>query len=147
MGKWSRLSKPKTATIPSASSAKPIVASWSSAGNGSATPYPSIQPDSISNEYYLTDLIAMAVDELGVGAVRAVTTSDLSDAWGVNDRRQLATAEALLHDRTCARLLRDGVTITNPALVTIEPEVTIAADCVIQPGACCVGRPELAPAA
>ena len=86
----------------------------------------------------------MAVNELGVGAVRAVTTSDLSDAWGVNDRSQLATAEALLHERTCNRLLRDGVTITNPALVTIEPEVTIAADCVIQPGSVLRGQTQIA---
>ena len=104
---------------------------------------PRIQPDSISNEYYLTDLIAMAVNELGVGAVRAVTTSDLSDAWGVNDRSQLATAEALLHERTCHRLMLQGVTITNPALVTIEPEVVIAADCVIQPGSVLRGQTQI----
>lgn len=104
---------------------------------------PRIQPDSVSNEYYLTDLVAMAVGELGVGAVRAVVSSDINDAWGVNDRSQLATAAAILHNRTCTRLLMHGVSITNPALVTIEPEVIIGVDCVIEPGSVLRGQTQI----
>lgn len=99
---------------------------------------PRITPDAVSNEYYLTDLVALAVATHGPGAVRAVAVADISEAWGVNDRSQLASAEAMLHSRTTQQLLASGVTITNPNLVTIEPEVHIGADSVILPG--CVIR-------
>ena len=99
---------------------------------------PRITPDSVSNEFYLTDLVALAVAESGPGTVRAVSVADISEAWGVNDRSQLASAEAMLQARTTQQLLANGVTITNPNLVTIEPEVQIGADSVILPG--CVIR-------
>lgn len=102
------------------------------------TALPQITPDSVSNEYYLTDVVALTVAQYGVGSVRAVRVADVSEAWGVNDRIQLATAEAMLHDRTTQQLMASGVTITNPHLVTIEPEVRIGADSVILPG--CVLR-------
>jgi bifunctional UDP-N-acetylglucosamine pyrophosphorylase/glucosamine-1-phosphate N-acetyltransferase len=102
------------------------------------TALPLIPADSVSNEFYLTDLVALCVAHHGVGSVRGRTVSDVSEAWGVNDRIQLATAEAMLHARTTQQLMSNGVTITNPSLVTIEPEVRIGADSVILPG--CVLR-------
>lgn len=99
---------------------------------------PTITPDAISNEYYLTDLVACAVTQRGTGAVRALRVADSSEAWGVNDRIQLASAEAMLHTRTTQHLMANGVTIINPQLVTIEPEVHIGADTIIAPG--CVLR-------
>lgn len=99
---------------------------------------PHIQPDAVSNEFYLTDLVALCVAQHGTGSVRALTVADVSEAWGVNDRIQLATAEAMLHARTTQHLMTCGVTITNPQLVTIEPEVRIGADSIILPG--CVLR-------
>ena len=99
---------------------------------------PLITPDSVSNEYYLTDLVAHAVTQHGAGAVRGLRVTDTSEAWGVNDRMQLATAEAMLHTRTTQHLMASGVTISHPHLVTIEPEVQIGPDTVIAPG--CVLR-------
>jgi len=101
---------------------------------------PRITPNPLTNEYYLTDLVAMAVAEFGVGSVRALHAPDANDAWGVNDRLQLAAAEAILLDRTCQALMASGVTIPHPLQVSIAPEVVIAADSVILPGCVLMGR-------
>lgn len=100
---------------------------------------PRVTPNELTNEYYLTDLVALAVADAGVGAVRAVVATDASDAYGVNDRIQLAEAERLLQERTNRRLMAQGVTIIQPHQVVIAPEVTIGADCVIWPGSVIVG--------
>lgn len=102
------------------------------------TALPRITPDAISNEYYLTDLVTLAVTQHGAGAVRSIVVADISEAWGVNDRSQLATAETMLQTRTTQQLMASGVTITSPHMVSIAPEVQIGADSIILPG--CVLR-------
>lgn len=101
---------------------------------------PRVTPNPLTNEYYLTDLVAMAVAEFGVGSVRALRATDPNDAWGVNDRLQLAAAEAILLDRTCQALMASGVTIPHPLQVSIAPEVVISADTVILPGCVLTGQ-------
>ena len=101
---------------------------------------PRVTPNPLTNEYYLTDLVALAVADHGVGAVRAVSAADPNDAWGVNDREQLAAAEAMLHQRTIGALLRAGVSIPHPGMVSIAPEVQIAADTTILPGCVLTGH-------
>ncbi|MFM2033205.1 MAG: hypothetical protein RLZZ297_1970 [Chloroflexota bacterium] len=104
---------------------------------------PRVTPNPLTNEYYLTDLVALAVADHGSGAVRAVSASDPDDAWGVNDRAQLAAAEAILHQRTIAALLQAGVSIPHPGQVAIAPEVHIAADTTILPGCVLTGATEI----
>lgn len=82
-------------------------------------------------EYYLTDLVGMAVDE-GL-TVKAVVTEDASEAMGINTRVHLAEAERLLRQRVNERWMRAGVTIVDPATTYIEPDVTIGRDTVIRP--------------
>jgi bifunctional UDP-N-acetylglucosamine pyrophosphorylase/glucosamine-1-phosphate N-acetyltransferase len=100
---------------------------------------PRVIPNELTNEYYLTDLVAIAVADTGVGAVRAVVAADASDAYGVNDRIQLAEAERLLQERTNRRLMAQGVTIVQPQSVLIAPEVVIGQDCTIWPGSVITG--------
>lgn len=100
---------------------------------------PRVTPNALTNEYYLTDLVALAVADAGVGAVRAVVAADASDAYGVNDRIQLAEAERLLQERTNRRLMVHGVTIVQPHTVLIAPEVVLGQDCVIWPGSIILG--------
>jgi bifunctional UDP-N-acetylglucosamine pyrophosphorylase/glucosamine-1-phosphate N-acetyltransferase len=57
---------------------------------------------------------------------------------GINDRVQLAEAEAALRQRTLRRLMLAGVTIRDPATTYIDDTVVIAADTIIEPG--CVLR-------
>jgi bifunctional UDP-N-acetylglucosamine pyrophosphorylase/glucosamine-1-phosphate N-acetyltransferase len=89
-------------------------------------------PLSAKGEYYLPDLVNLARGE-GL-TVQATLTQDEEEVLGVNDRLQLAEANAVLRRRTLEGLLRSGVTIVDPATTYIEPEVIIEADTVIQPG-------------
>ena len=89
-------------------------------------------PLSAKGEYYLPDLVNLArADGL---SVRATLTQDEEEVLGVNDRRQLAEANAVLRRRTLDSLMQSGVTIVDPETTHVEPEVTIEPDTVIQPG-------------
>ncbi len=89
-------------------------------------------PLSAKGEYYLPDLVNLARAE-GL-SVRATLTQDEEEVLGVNDRLQLAEANAVLRRRTLDDLLRSGVTIVDPATTYVEPEVAVEPDTVIQPG-------------
>lgn len=82
-------------------------------------------------EYYLTDLIAIAVADRK--RVRAIECEDGSEAIGVNNRAHLADAAAILQQRINLDWMLAGVTIMNPASTYIEPGVQIGSDTVIWP--------------
>jgi len=89
-----------------------------------------------SGERYLTDLVAMALREAGNdgGWPVAAIATDETEAMGINDRVQLAEAEAALRQRTLRRLMLDGVTIRDPATTSIDDTVVIGKDTMIEPG-------------
>jgi bifunctional UDP-N-acetylglucosamine pyrophosphorylase/glucosamine-1-phosphate N-acetyltransferase len=89
-------------------------------------------PLSAKGEYYLPELVNLA-REAGL-SIRATLTQDEEEVLGVNDRLQLAEANAIVRRRTLEDLLRSGVTIVDPATTYVEPEVTIEPDAVIHPG-------------
>jgi bifunctional UDP-N-acetylglucosamine pyrophosphorylase/glucosamine-1-phosphate N-acetyltransferase len=99
-------------------------------------------PVSPKGEYYLPELVNIARGQKL--SVRATLTEDEGEVLGVNDRSQLAEANATLRRRTIAGLLSAGVTIVDPATTYIEPEVTIEPDAVIQPGCHLRGRTRIA---
>ena len=68
--------------------------------------------DNAQGEYYLTDLVAMAVKD-GV-PVEAVEAPTISEVMGVNDKLQLAEAEAAFRRREAEALMRAGVTLIDP---------------------------------
>jgi bifunctional UDP-N-acetylglucosamine pyrophosphorylase/glucosamine-1-phosphate N-acetyltransferase len=82
-------------------------------------------------EYYLPDLIGMAVAE-GL-RVEAVTTEDAAEALGINTRVHLAEAESVLRRRINEHWMLAGVTIVDPATTYVEPGVTIGRDTTIWP--------------
>ncbi len=84
-------------------------------------------------EYYITDLVEMAISE-GLGAF-AWCTEDSSSIMGVNNRVQLADASAIMQDRIIKRHMMNGVTFVNPYSVVIEDSVEIGNDTEIWPGA------------
>ncbi len=86
-------------------------------------------PLSSKGEYYLTDLVAMAVKE-GKGLGIAIT-DDLDEAIGVNTREHLAEAEGALRRRIQSRWMLAGVTLQDPASTYIGPEVSLGADTVV----------------
>lgn len=85
-------------------------------------------------EYYLTDLVAMAVAERGPGAAIASATADEREAWGVNDRAQLAQAEAVMRERILGDLMRAGVTVTDPGATYVDAGVSVGGDTTLLPG-------------
>ena len=85
-----------------------------------------------SGERYLTALAAAASAE-GTPA-RAVTAADPDEVRGINDRAQLAEAEAVMRRRINRGHLLAGVTIIDPQTTYIEAGVTIGEDTVIEPG-------------
>jgi bifunctional UDP-N-acetylglucosamine pyrophosphorylase/glucosamine-1-phosphate N-acetyltransferase len=88
-------------------------------------------PKSPKGEYYLTDLVGMAVDE---GCkVETLTTDEVSEALGINTRVHLAEAESVMRRRINEKWMLGGVTIVDPATTYIEAGVTLGADTVVYP--------------
>ncbi|NDJ35092.1 MAG: UDP-N-acetylglucosamine diphosphorylase/glucosamine-1-phosphate N-acetyltransferase [Chloroflexi bacterium] len=88
-------------------------------------------PLSAKGEYYLTDLVAIAV---GQGEqITAITLDDPLEAIGINTRVHLAEAEAALRQRINRELMRSGVTMMDPAATYIHPGVQIGRDTLILP--------------
>jgi bifunctional UDP-N-acetylglucosamine pyrophosphorylase/glucosamine-1-phosphate N-acetyltransferase len=82
-------------------------------------------------EYYLTDLVEMAVSE-GL-RVEAVVATDAEELLGINSRVHLAEAESALRRRINEEWMLAGVTIVDPATAYIEPGVTLGRDTIIWP--------------
>jgi bifunctional UDP-N-acetylglucosamine pyrophosphorylase/glucosamine-1-phosphate N-acetyltransferase len=92
---------------------------------------PQLKPVGKKNEYYLTDLVAMAVKENR--AMEVVVLHDASEMLGINTRGQLAQAERIMRERINTTLMLAGVTLIDPATTYIEPDVVIGEDTVIEP--------------
>lgn len=87
-------------------------------------------------EYYLTDVIAMAVAD-GV-TVDAILAAEESEVAGVNDRAQLAIAERTLRQRNAGALMQQGVTLRDPERIDVRGtlqcgrDVTIDINCLFE---------------
>ena len=80
-------------------------------------------------EYYLTDVIAMAVaDGLGVAHAQA---NDEMEVLGANDRIQLSQLERHYQYRAGRRLMAQGVTLLDPARFDLRGETTVGRDVLI----------------
>jgi bifunctional UDP-N-acetylglucosamine pyrophosphorylase/glucosamine-1-phosphate N-acetyltransferase len=91
-----------------------------------------VTPDNSQGEYYLTDVIEVLAD--AGHTVVAMTIDDPAEAQGVNDRAQLAAAEAELRRRTNERWMAAGVTMVDPATTYIDSGVRLGADVTLFPG-------------
>jgi bifunctional UDP-N-acetylglucosamine pyrophosphorylase/glucosamine-1-phosphate N-acetyltransferase len=101
-----------------------------------------LTPDNSQGEYYLTDVIAVLHDA-GYSVVSEVI-DDPMEAAGVNDRHQLAVAEAELRDRINERWMRRGVTMVDPEATYVDTTVELSADVVLYPGTHLQGRTSVA---
>jgi bifunctional UDP-N-acetylglucosamine pyrophosphorylase/glucosamine-1-phosphate N-acetyltransferase len=106
---------------------------------------PQLKPSPIKNEYYLTDLVAMAVDKCGAGAIAAIELHDPAEALGVNDRIELAEAEAIMRTRILHGLMRSGVTIIDPSHTYVDAGVTVGQDTILLPGTMLKGSTVVGP--
>lgn len=88
---------------------------------------PQITDANAQSEIYLTDLIEKAVkNDISVTAVLAKDPSEVS---GVNDRIQLAHAERAFQLREAQRLMRNGVSVADPARFDCRGDLETGVDC------------------
>lgn len=97
-----------------------------------------LSPENAQGEYYLTD--AIGVLRQAGHRVIAMTAPEVSEALGVNDRLQLAEAEAALRARINAGWMRKGVTMADPSRTYVDATVTLGAEVQLQPGVVLEGR-------
>jgi len=97
--------------------------------------------DNAQGEFYLTDVVALAVAD-GV-AVTAHTIDDSDEVLGVNDRAQLAHLERVWQRRQADALLASGVTLIDPARIDVRGELIAGEDCVIDVNGVFEGRVRL----
>jgi bifunctional UDP-N-acetylglucosamine pyrophosphorylase/glucosamine-1-phosphate N-acetyltransferase len=100
-----------------------------------------VRPDNAQGEYYLTDCVAAMV--AAGETVAAVASPDAPALEGVNDRRQLARAEAALRGRILERLQGAGVRVEEPGAVVLDWEAAAGADTRLGLGVTLAGRTRL----
>jgi bifunctional UDP-N-acetylglucosamine pyrophosphorylase/glucosamine-1-phosphate N-acetyltransferase len=97
-----------------------------------------LSPENAQGEYYLTDVVEV-LRETG-HVVIATPVDDPSEPVGVNDRAQLAAAEAVLRARINHRWMREGVTMTDPAHTYVDASAELEPDARLLPGTMLEGR-------
>jgi bifunctional UDP-N-acetylglucosamine pyrophosphorylase / glucosamine-1-phosphate N-acetyltransferase len=90
-----------------------------------------LTPHNAQGELYLTDSVALLVEDGGRVAVHK--GGDPVEAEGVNTRVELAAAAAALRDRVNQAHMLAGVTIVDPTSTWIDADVVIEPDAVIHP--------------
>jgi bifunctional UDP-N-acetylglucosamine pyrophosphorylase/glucosamine-1-phosphate N-acetyltransferase len=93
------------------------------------------------NEYYLTDLVGLAVAE-GT-PVLAVKAEHPWEAAGVNSKAELAALERQFQRIAAERLMRAGATLADPARIDVRGELECAADVAIDVNCVFEGRVKL----
>ncbi len=87
---------------------------------------PRLSSDNAQGEYYLTDLVAMAVaDQV---TVTAVQPAHVMETQGVNNRLQLAQLERWYQQQRANALMTGGTTLADPARLDLRGEVTAGTD-------------------
>ncbi len=81
--------------------------------------------DNAQGEYYLTDVVAMAVAE---GVAVETEAADPDEVQGINDKRQLARLERIYQRRRADALMDQGVTLYDPTRFDVRGEVTVGRD-------------------
>ncbi len=90
---------------------------------------PKIENNNAQREYYLTDLVAIAVAENQ--NVQGVLAGSHTEVMGINTKAQLAQAERVLQAERANELLVQGVTIADPTRIDIRGNLNCADDVFI----------------
>lgn len=103
---------------------------------------PRIKASNIKREYYLTDCVALAVEDKV--KVRAVCINRSEEVQGINDRIQLADAERVMQRRRAETLMGQGASVRDLNRIDIRGEVTVEQDVSIDINALFIGKVHLA---
>ena len=89
-----------------------------------------LSPQNGKKEYYLTDIVEIA---LAKGGYAAVVEGEESETLGVDSRADLARAEAMMQARLRLRMLSNGVTLISPETNFFSYDTVIGKDSIIHP--------------
>jgi len=101
---------------------------------------PLLSNDNAQEEYYLTDIIKMAVDE--GKTVRPIYVEE-EEFKGVNSKFDLATAEVIMQDRIKKELMEFGVIMRFPDSIYIDCRSTFEGECILENGVTILGASKL----
>ena len=90
---------------------------------------PKLSNENVQGEYYLTDIVEMAVNE-GF-SVQALIADDQMEVEGINDRLQLAKMESYIQHRIAMDYFLGGVTLIDPNRLDIRGDVAIGEDTIV----------------
>ena len=97
-----------------------------------------LSPENAQGEYYLTDVVGVLAQ--AGHRVAALPADDAMETVGVNDRFQLAVAEAELRRRINRAWMRAGVTMVDPSRTVVDALVALSPDITLHPGTMLQGR-------
>lgn len=97
-----------------------------------------VRSENTQGEFYLTDVIEL-LSRQG-HRVASVSLEDPEEGLGVNDRIQLAGAEARIRERVRTRLMLSGVTLMDPSSTFVDEDVVVGQDATILPFTLIEGR-------
>jgi bifunctional UDP-N-acetylglucosamine pyrophosphorylase/glucosamine-1-phosphate N-acetyltransferase len=99
-----------------------------------------VRPDNRQQEYYLTDVARIAVQQ---GERLSTCEVDFEEVVGINSRAEIAAAEAVVRKRINAYWMAEGVTLIDPTQVRIDAAVTVGRDSVLHPGVTLEGKTQV----
>ena len=98
---------------------------------------PLLSNDNAQEEYYLTDLVAMAkADNLTIAPLLV----DEEHFKGVNSKKDLSDSEEIMQERIKTHWMNAGVIMQLPSTIYIESTVTFEGECVIENGCRLTGK-------
>ncbi|HZR67565.1 MAG TPA: bifunctional UDP-N-acetylglucosamine diphosphorylase/glucosamine-1-phosphate N-acetyltransferase GlmU [Burkholderiales bacterium] len=100
-----------------------------------------LRNDNAQKEYYLTDIVKLAVDE--DVPVSGVAAGSAWEVLGVNSRAQLAELERMHQRNVAGALLERGVTLADPARIDVRGTLECGRDVAIDVNCVFEGRVEL----
>jgi len=101
---------------------------------------PLLKNDNAQEEYYLTDIIKMAVDE---GRTIEPIFVDEEEFKGVNSKFDLAVAEEIMQNRIKKSLMMQGVKMSLPSTIFISADATFEEECELGSGVVILGSSQI----
>ena len=92
---------------------------------------PALNNENAQKEYYLTDIIKMAVDE---GKIVHPVIVEEEEFKGVNSKLDLAHAEEILQRRIKTEWMKAGVSMRLPETIYIDSRATFEGECILENG-------------